>query len=186
MFSTSEPQVETASAEMTPERAYAEAKKGFELFGKELLGYSPARKVAAQTMGLQYPFIGIDYAAQYDKTGAYPGMIRDAIVLLWVCTIKAASEQTVEEVKTQPWNLSRVMRAPDRAMDDAMAWAASEEFLDPDLPRFAEAIAVFAAIVSGVEASQFELSSPESEPVTAEGELVGTEGPTTEILDPKV
>ena len=89
------------SDEITPEESsFINAKRGFELFGAALAPYSASRKVAAQTMGMQWPFIGEAALAQLQATNMYPGAIRDTAILLWLCTLPDASTALARGVWT--------------------------------------------------------------------------------------
>lgn len=140
-----------------PEKSFIEAKRGFELFSADLKPYSASRKVAAQAMGMRWPFIGEDALAQFQATNMYPGAIRDCIIVLWLCSIQDPSEQSLEAVKAKEWNPSRALSKPDDARTVALEWADKAGITDPTGPKFAEAFQVFFAIVSGVDAASFTL-----------------------------
>lgn len=139
------------------ERAFVSAKAGFELFGESLRKYSPSRKVAAQSMGLIYPYIGDDAAAQMEATGIYPGALKDTIICLWLCTLQDASDQDKAEIRAGAWNPSRVLHKPREALDAAMQWAADLEICDAGSERFGEAFKTFISIATAVEASKFQI-----------------------------
>jgi hypothetical protein len=135
--------------------AFIAAKRGFELFGQPLKHYSASRKVAAQAMGMQWPFIGEAALAQLQATNMYPGALRDTALVLWLCTLPDPSDQTMEQVKAKEWNPSKALSKPDDARDAALAWADKTGITDTAGSQFAEAFQVFFGIVSGADASQF-------------------------------
>lgn len=160
------------------EVAFQEAKAGFEVFGEGLHAYSPSRRVAAQTMGLLYPYVGETGSDQFDKTGTYPGMLKDVIILLWLCILPDPSELTVAQVKEKAWTPSRALQKPSDAMEVAMTWAEEKGVCDMASPPYKEASEVFMAIVAGVSASEFRLAIAEME--SAPGD------PPTETASPNV
>lgn len=144
------------------EKAFDEAGRGFELFGNPLKDYSPSRMLAAQNMGLRYPFIGEKAAEIFEETGMYPGGLEDCIIVLWLCSLPDKS-------KKEDWNPDRAASKSSLAKLVATGWAAKQGFINVSSPQFAEAFAVFVAIVTGQEASKFrvtsgEQTSPEIEP----------------------
>jgi hypothetical protein len=149
------------SPETTPqekaEEAFVSAKAGFQLFGELLKPFTPSRKVAAQSMGMLYPFVGEGGLDQMNATGSYPGMLKDVIVCLWLCTLKDPSDQTLQEVKAGEWNPSRAIAKPTQALESAMGWAEKLGIMDMNGKKYREAAQVFMAIVSGVSASEFHL-----------------------------
>jgi|APGre2960657404_1045060.scaffolds.fasta_scaffold40180_3 hypothetical protein len=142
------------SEEITPEESsFINAKRGFELFGTPLAPYTASRKVAAQTMGMQWPFIGEAALAQLQATNMYPGAIRDTAILLWLCTLPDASTALARGV----WTPSRALSKPDEARDAALEWADKCGITDSSGPKFGEAFQVFFGIVTGVDAAQFRI-----------------------------
>ena len=149
---------------------FVEALAGFELFGNPLQPYSPSRKVAAQAMGMLYPFVGDSGAAQMERTNTYPGMILDMAICLWLCTLDNSIDQTREQVKAGEWNPSKAMRSPDLAREAAIVWATENDMVDATGDGFSDAMQVFFAIVTGVEASQFKLQVDGKDPEPSESE----------------
>jgi len=139
------------------EKSFIEAKRGFELFGDPLHSYSASRKVAAQAMGMRWPFIGEDALAQFQATNMYPGALRDCAIVLWLCTIQDPSEQSLEAVKAKEWNPSRALTKPDDARTAALEWADKAGITDTAGAKFSEAFQVFFAIVSGVDSATFKI-----------------------------
>lgn len=148
------------------ERAFINAKAGFSLFGNPLHAYSASRRVAAQSMGMLYPYIGEGAGDQFEKTGAYAGMLKDILILLWLCTLPDASEMTKEEVRDpQAWNPSRAVANSARALDAAITWGEEQGLMEMNGEKYNEAAQVFIAMVTGVQASEFKLNvvAPEGE-----------------------
>jgi hypothetical protein len=143
--------------EQGAEAAFEAAKQGFELFGKPLKPYSPSRKVAAQSMGLMYPYIGEERAAIFEDTGMYPGMLTDAIILLWLCTLPD------QRTPSDKWTPDAAAKKPGAAKIAATFWATAAGMVETMSKEFQEAQQVFMAIVSGVEASKFKLNIPGAE-----------------------
>jgi len=142
----------------TEDVAFVGSKAGFELFGTPLKPYSPSRKVAAQSMGMLYPYIGEDAAAQFASTGVYPGALKDCIILLWLCSIEDAKDQTKDNIRSGAWNPSRALHKPHEALETAMAWAGELEICNIGGTRFGEAFKVFIEIATAVEASKFSIA----------------------------
>jgi len=135
------------------ETAFINAKRGFELFGAPLNAYSVSKKVAAQAMGMAWPFIGEAALATLQATNLYPGALRDTVILLWLCTLPDASTALARGV----WTPSRALGKPDDARDAALEWADKSGITDTASEKFAEAFQVFFAIVSGVDAASFRI-----------------------------
>lgn len=129
----------------------------FELFGAPLRKYSASRKVAAQAMGMQWPFIGDAALAQMQATNMYPGALRDAAIVCWLCTLADASDLSAADVKSRAWNPSRALDKPGEARGAALEWAEQNGVTDTSGAKFAEAFQVFFAIVTGVDASTFRI-----------------------------
>ena len=140
--------------EITPEeKSFIEGKRGFELFGEPLAPYSASRKVAAQAMGMQWPFIGEAALAQLQATNMYPGALRDAAILLWLCTLPDASTALARGV----WTPSRALSKPDEARDAALEWADAAGITDTSGPKFSEAFQLYFGIVTGADAAAFRI-----------------------------
>jgi len=143
--------------EQGADKAFLDAKQGYELFGKPLANYSPSRKVAAQSMGLMYPYIGEARAAQFQETGMYPGLLQDALILLWLCSLPDYV------TPANKWTPDTAARKPGPAVLEATRWGIEKNIINVDGKEFQEAQQVFMAIVSGVEASKFKLNVPGAE-----------------------
>lgn len=165
----------TETLEEMPEHeaAFVRAKAGFELFGNPLFKYSASRKVAAQAMGLLYPFVGEGGSRQIESTGLYPGCTKDTIIVLWLCSIKDTIDLSKEEVKARAWSPSRAVISPPAALEAAMEWGEQVGICDSSDAKFLEAYQTFMAIVTGVEASKFRvvLDGQEEEPTQDSNQL---------------
>ncbi len=135
-------------SEGEPISPIAAVKAGFEFRGQPLRPYSPSRKVAAQTMGMIYPFVGRDGQAQMEATGMYPGAIKDVLIVLWLCSLPDAPE-----VAKDAWSPSLALRRPVLAMDEAMEWAGA--LIDVGSAEWAEAFELFLKIVVPTEQAKF-------------------------------
>lgn len=136
---------------------FLEAQAGFQLFGEPLAPFSPSRKVAAQSMGMLYPFIGESGQAQYTSTGVYKGAVKDVCILLWLCSLHDRMDQTVDALRKGDWNPDMALMRPDEALGHAILWAQVKGVMVFDSPEWQEAYGVFSAIVSGMSASEFEV-----------------------------
>jgi hypothetical protein len=104
-----------------------------QFLGQPLQAWSPARKIAAQCMGMIYPFLGDGGKEQFERTGTYPGMIRDVVVFLHVRRLE------------RPEQITSAQREPSAAWTAAEAWAESVGLLDLMSPAFREGSALFIA-----------------------------------------
>jgi hypothetical protein len=143
------------------------------LFGAPLKPYTRRRYAAAQSMGLLWPYIGEEGLRQYELIRQYPGMIKDAAIVCWVCTIPHATEATAEDVRRGTFTVERAALNPLAAFERCFSWAEENGLLDPEDPRYAAAHVAFGKIVAPVEQSKFEVS------------LDKTGGQSTEAIDPK-
>lgn len=139
------------------EVAFMDAKSVFSLFGEDLRPFSPSRKVAAQKMGMMYPYVGDGGGAQFEKTGSYPGMLMDVIILCWLCSLADPDELDKEERKAGVWTPVRALSRSEAALEAALAWGTEKELIDLNGAPYREAMQVFMAIVTGVAASEFKL-----------------------------
>jgi hypothetical protein len=121
---------EIESAPKQPEASFIKAMMGTDFAGETLKPWTPERKIAAQSMGMLYPLIGDEGVEQMERTGVYPGALKDTIIFVWLCTQK---ESVVR----------RAFRKPIEAMEDAIAWASSRGLIDIDAPEFEEAYLLF-------------------------------------------
>ncbi len=159
------------------EKAFIEAKRGFELFGEPLHPWGISRKIAGDAMGKKFPHgLSEGDAERVTKTMSYAGMFLDVIIVCWLCSLKDPSEQTKEDIKSGAWNPSKALRTPDGALEAAIAWAEKHgmaetkfsenpEECDVQGKKFIEAKEVFFAIVTGEDISKFRI---EVEKVTGE------------------
>lgn len=150
----------------TPEtKSFISEKAGYELFGKPLHAYSPSRKVAAQAMGMLYPYVGEAGAAQMELTGRYPGQVQDMVIVLWLCTLpdprdiereeKEKDHQYRQRVRSM-FTPAKASRVPEIALTNALEWADEQGILNMG-PKEEDASRVFIAIVSGLSASEFRI-----------------------------
>lgn len=139
----------------SPEHAFVAAKVGFEVHGIPLNAYSASRKVAAQSLGLLYPYIGDAGADAIEKTGVYPGALMDTIIVLWLCSLPNPQDLSVEEFRSGAWTPTRAMAKQEASKEVMMEWAEKLGILDVQCEKFLAAYQVFIAILSGVSASEF-------------------------------
>jgi hypothetical protein len=120
--------------------------QAFERSDKHSLGDLPLqpwtadRVIAAQSMGMIWPNVGKEGFDQYDRTKTYPGALRDAIIVLWLCTL---SDEQVEEAD----------RAPNGALIRAKKWAAERGIPKINSDAYDAAFGKFIDIVSEVKQS---------------------------------
>ena len=93
--------------------------------------WTPARIVAAQCMGMLYPYIGDDGYEAIERTGVYPGALRDVIIFLWLRQQKDPA-------------VLRAQRKPGEAWALATTWAATAGLIDLTGKAFKEAYQLFA------------------------------------------
>lgn len=139
------------------EKAVLDSLAGFDLFGEPLSNYSASRKVAAQAMGLLYPYIGEAGASQMEATGIYAGVVKDMAIVLWLMTLPDPMDLTVQQIRAKPWTPARALMKPQEALEEAVCWAESVNIVDTASDKFQEALATFMAILAGQSASEFRL-----------------------------
>jgi hypothetical protein len=144
---------EDAAPALTAEKVFLAEKAGYSFDGALLNPYSPSRKVAAQSMGMIYPYVGEAAAAQMEATGFYAGAQLDCIILLWLCTIG----DILLPNDRKSWTPSRALGNPARAREAAMYWAEANGLTDILSPKFQEAYNVFMAIANNADASEFHI-----------------------------
>lgn len=131
----------------------------------ELQPWSPARKVAAQSMGMLYPYIGEEGAEQLSRTGFYAGVLKDVAIFMWLCAPDAAACPTKDDPnKRGPLPKSEIQRAirkPMEAMDKAMDWAESAGLLDITGKPFLYAVKLFTEEVGDEQDAHIEPDLPE-------------------------
>jgi hypothetical protein len=116
---------------------------GAHLFRKEKLQpYTPSRIVAAQAMGLLYPHIGKEGLAKLNRTGIYPGELRDMIIVLWLC--RQEKDEKVQDA----------LLDPGAAYGAAEKWAGKAGLCDMTSAVFLEALPVFQTIMNEIGESQ--------------------------------
>lgn len=147
---------EELTPEFSPEEAFVSAAAGSELFGAPLRKFSFSRKLAAQQMGCKAPALGGGDQESMRTTGLYPGGLNDAIIVLWLCTIKDPSELTVDEYRAGEFTPERAINQPVEANAKARAWAELHELENMASPQFFEAWKTFLTLMFQIEASAFE------------------------------
>ncbi len=152
------------SDEQEPQQAIL-AKGGDSIFGIELRPYSASRVVAAQSMGLLFPIVGVEGMDQMKRSGTYPGMLKDTIIVIWLCALKDAIDLTKDEVKAQVWTPTRATHSPATALEEAMRFAENYGFLSG--ARFEEASVKMMQTVSAVRENEF---VPKSDQTSSEVE----------------
>lgn len=110
------------------------------LHGIKLYPWTPARVIAAQSLGMLYPDIGREGWDQYRRTKVYPGAVKDVIICLWLCT---QDEDAVDMADA----------APVEAYRQARKWAAGLGIHKPGSDAFWQAYAKFSDIMTEVDES---------------------------------
>ncbi len=141
------------------EETFQQTVAGYQLFGEPLRKWSTDRKNAADSMGVLWPMIGDARWATWEETGRYPGMKKDVAIILWLLSLKPASELSKDEVKSRTWTPDKAFNNPSGAVEEAMRWIDEQSWGDMSHPQFFEAANVALSIVAGVAASQFIISS---------------------------
>jgi len=134
------------------------AKAPVEFSGETLLPYTRGRYLAAQSMGLLYPYVGDAGLAQHQVTGMYPGMVKDVLIVCWICSTPHAAELTEKQKTARVMTVESALMKPFVAFESACAWGEKRGLLDPFDPRFKEAHAAFDRIVAPVDAAEFEVT----------------------------
>lgn len=139
------------------------ADKAFEESVNHVLGdlklqpYSPSRLVAAQAMGLKYPNVPKGFE-QYSQTGSYPGLLRDVIVVLGVCTM---DDDAVDKAQLDP----------DEAYQKAQKWADGKGILKAGSKEFLAAKSMFEKVMIEIYNSQSEPENNGKHSIDDEDEL---------------
>lgn len=118
------------------------------LNGLKLYPWTAEREIAGNSMGMLYPRIGKDAFDQYKRTKMYPGLLRDLIVCLWLCT---QNEDEVDDADS----------APVDAYKRARQWATSRGIHKVDSDEFWQAAGRFVKIVTEVNNA---ITTPKVEP----------------------
>lgn len=105
------------------------------LNGVKLYPWTPARIIAAQSLGMIYPEIGKDGWDQYRRTKLYPGAVKDVIICLYLMTL---DEDAVDNADA----------APVEAYKQARKWAAGLKIHDTKNDEFWQAYAKFSEIMT--------------------------------------
>ncbi len=139
---------------ITPLDTFTRAAAGEEFSGHLLQPWSASRKIAAQGMGLLYPFIGDDGEEALKHTGFYPGVQKDVIIFMWLRTREKASD------------VDRATRKPHAAWERAMAWAEINDLVDMGSEAFVAAYVIFCEKFSAVAQMS---GAPDVQPDKSEG-----------------
>ncbi len=142
---------------VTAEKAFQDAAIGYEFKGQPLLAWSGSREIAAQGMGMKAPAFNASDLEAINEGHIYPGGLRDAIICMWICSTKNASELSAEDVKAKAWTVQRARNNPSAAYDVAERWATTQGITGAASEAFAEAYKLMFAILNGVSVSQFEV-----------------------------
>lgn len=137
-----------AQAISTPEEdaIFQREQAGEELFGKELQPYSPSRQIAAQSMGLKYPFTG-----ELDAGGSYPGILVDSIIVCWLRTLPDVAPDG-------EWTPRKATRNPAQAFDAAEEWGIAKGITHVLHP----AREVFVRTINAIGAAEFALDTDDT------------------------
>jgi hypothetical protein len=119
---------------------------GHTLFGKALEPYSESRQIAAQAMGLQFPFVGDEGWARLAKDSPYAGAITDAAIVCWLCSVL-------------PLEVDRACASPAWARGEAMRWAIENKSTRVTQPNFKEAFNVALTIIRNEMDTDFEVAT---------------------------
>ncbi len=113
--------------------------------------WTPERIVAAQGMGLLYPNIGNEGIDHFDRTGLYPGVLKDIMIVLWLCTIL---EEPDEKKPSQGMTVIDAIGAPKMALKEAMKWAVDKKIVQMKSDEFWSAYGLFSNIFKQVSDSE--------------------------------
>ena len=113
-----------------------------ELEGVDLQPYNTDHAWAAQAMGLKYGFVDDAGVDQFDRTGLYPGALRDAGIVLWLRTLTNETE------------IDKAARCPVGAAVSAAKWAQEAGIDDTRNPKFHIAYRIFMDTMAAVDAAR--------------------------------
>lgn len=146
-------------AEAVAAAGFVAAKSGESFQESTLQPWTPARKIAAQSMGMLYPLIGDAGFEQLEQTGAYPGVMKDVVIFVWLRTL-----QTGESPASSMARAQRAQRKPAEAWAIAEKWAEAAGLCDMTSPAFTEAYKLFSAKIAAEAALH---GTPSGDGVTA-------------------
>lgn len=112
--------------------------------------YSAQRQVAAQYLGLHWGFLGADEMKEFTETGNYPGMMQDAIIILYLCHPRGSKgKDGIDEsyAACDP----KATRGVRRRMLD---WAAKQN-ITMNAPEFLEAFSLMMQLTKEASVNQF-------------------------------
>jgi len=113
-----------------------------ELHGLKLQPYSPARVVAAQSMGLRYGFVDEAGTEVFKRTKLYPGAVRDVAIFIWLCG--KATDGDLDAAGVEPMMAAR----------KAVEWAEKEDLLDVGKEKFWDAYALMFEVMEDIRVSR--------------------------------
>lgn len=142
---------------VTADKAFQDAAIGYEFKGQPLLAWSGSREICAQSMGMKAPALNASDLEAISEGHIYPGGLRDAIICMWICSTKNASELSSDDIKAKAWTIQRARNNPSAAYDEAEKWATAQGITGTASEAFAEAYKLMFAILTGISASQFEV-----------------------------
>jgi len=137
-------------------------KAGRTLHGQPLKPYSASRKVAAQRMGLLFPMVGPKSFEQWKNTGAYPGLVLDVCIVLWLCSQKDILDLSEQEARDGVWTPSKALQEPYKAQETAIEWGGQLGILDLLTEKGKEAAELFFDIVGSAEGAKFTAKTDKS------------------------
>lgn len=120
--------------------------------GQLLKPWTPPRLIAAQSMGMLYPYIGETGVDALRSTGIYPGALRDVIISTW---LRLQDDATVR----------RAQLRPTEAMEHATIWAADKQLHNLLGDRFRTAYELFTQKMAALQ----EANGTPDTPPSAEG-----------------
>jgi hypothetical protein len=124
--------------------------QGGETFrGQPLNAWTPPCKIASQSMGMMYPFIGDGGFEAIERTGLYPGALNDVIIFLWLRLQK-------------PSDVLKAQRKPAEAHQSAVAWAETNNLLDLTGDEFKEGYELFQIKMEALYAAKKQPVQPDN------------------------
>lgn len=133
----------------TQDRVYVQS-AGHKFNGGFLEPFTPSRFVAAQSMGMKYPFIGKEGMAALNSVGIYPGELRDLLIVLWLCSQKEDDEILQAQIDGKA------------AYRSAEEWGAKLGLLNQVNDLFTDGVLVLHAIFAEIHESKTEPKSDEA------------------------
>lgn len=119
----------------------------------KLDGYSAQRQIAAQAMGLRFGALSKDDLDETERSNSYPGMMQDAIIVLYLCYPRGKNgKDGIEEsyAACDPIARKRVRR-------NMLDWACKEG-IEIGSDSYAAAVNLMLAIIKEAKLNQFKPS----------------------------